>query len=152
MKSANELFEEGYNCAQAVFCAHCEEFGIDFETGLRLSSSFGGGMGRMREVCGALSGLFMLAGLASGYNAPNNDKLKEGHYAKIQELAGAFEAKFGSILCRDLLNLKVKKDIPTPTKRDENFYKTRPCTLFVEFTDELFKKEFIETLCKNKNT
>ncbi len=142
MKTAKELFEEGYNCAQAVFCAHCEEFGIDFETGLKLSSSFGGGMGRMREVCGALSGLFMLTGLASGYSVPNDDELKGKHYSKIQELAGAFEAEFGSILCRDLLNLKIKKDVPSPTKRDENFYKTRPCAAFVEFADKLFKKEF----------
>ncbi len=142
MKCAKELFEEGYNCAQAVFCAHCEEFGIDFETGLKLSSSFGGGMGRLREVCGALTALFMLAGLKNGYISPDNDKLKEEHYAKIQELASVFEAQFGSILCRELLDLKVKKDLPTPTKRDENFYKTRPCARFIEFADELYKKNF----------
>ena len=107
---------------------------------MKISSSFGGGMGRLREVCGALSGLFMLAGLKNGYILPNNDKLKEEHYAKIQELASIFEAEFGSILCRDLLDLKVKKDTPIPTKRDENFYKTRPCSRFIEFADELFKK------------
>ena len=142
MKSAKELFEEGYNCSQAVFCAHCEELGISFETGLKLSSSFGGGMGRLREVCGALSGLFMLIGLKNGYITPNDDSLKAEHYAKIQEMAGFFEAEFGSILCRDLLDLKVKKDLPTPTRRDENFYKTRPCAMFIEFADELFKNNF----------
>ncbi len=144
MKCARELFEEGYNCSQAVFCAHCEKFGIDFETGLKLSSSFGGGMGRLREVCGALSGLFMLAGLKNGYIAPDNDELKAEHYARIQELARVFECEFGSILCRDLLDLKDKKSSPTPTKRDENFYTTRPCVKFIEFADELFKNNFLD--------
>jgi len=141
MKEAKKLFEQGYNCAQSVFCAHCEKLGIDFETGLKLSSSFGGGMGRLREVCGAVSAMFMLIGLKSGYTTFDDDKIKEAHYAKVQELAKKFEDKFGTIICRELLNLSEKNSLPTPTKRTKEFYQERPCAKFVEFASELIKEE-----------
>lgn len=141
MTKAKELFEQGFNCAQSVFCTHCEKVGIDFETGLKLSSSFGGGMGRLREVCGAVSAMLMLIGLKEGYTSPNDDKIKEEHYAKVQSLAKEFEAKFGTIICRELLNLTEKNSTPTPSKRDEKYYQERPCAKFVEFASELIEKE-----------
>lgn len=129
MKSekTRELFRQGYNCAQSVFCAFADELGMDFETALKLSSSFGGGMGRLREVCGAVSAMFMIAGLKYGYTSNNDDKAKEKHYMLIQELAKKFKEKNSSIICRELLGLDIEHDIPTPEKRTEQYYATRPC-------------------------
>ena len=142
MGAAEELFKKGYNCAQSVFCAHCEKFGIDFETGLKLASSFGGGMGRLREVCGAVTAMFMLLGLKEGYTSFDDDTIKEKHYAKVQFLAKIFKDKFGSIICRELLNLKNNENSsPKPTERTEEFYKTRPCVQFIKFASELIGKE-----------
>ena len=78
-EKAESLFLEGYNCAQSVFCAFCDDLGIDFETALKMSSSFGGGMGRLREVCGVVSAMFMIAGLKYGYTEPNNTTVKAEH-------------------------------------------------------------------------
>ncbi len=141
-KSAEELFNEGYNCAQAVFCADCEKFGIDIETGAKLASAFGGGMGRMREVCGALSGLFMLLGLKEGYSDPKDNEGKKEVYSKVQQLAGEFKEEFGSIICKELLGMdeKAQCNDPNPTIRNEKFYKKRPCVDNVKFASELFKK------------
>ena len=141
-KTAEELFKDGYNCAQAVFLAHCEELGIDFETGAKLASPFGGGMGRMREVCGAVSGLFMLLGLKEGYCNPQNNEAKKELYSKVQELADKFKTEFGSIICKELLGLAPKSpcDDPNPTPRDEKFYKKRPCVDNVKFASELYEK------------
>ena len=126
-EKAVELFHTGYNCAQSVFCAFCEDFGMDFETGLKLSSSFGGGMGRLREVCGAVSAMFMIAGLKYGYSEPNNDVIKQAHYERIQSLADKFEEKHKTIICREILGLPKGKDTPVPSKRTKEYYQTRPC-------------------------
>ena len=141
--NAQELFKQGYNCAQSVFCAHCEKVGIDFETGLKLTSSFGGGMGRLREVCGGVSAMFMLVGLKKGYISPNDDAAKEKHYAKVQELAQKFEDKFGSIVCRNLLGLPDGKSEAKPSKRTEQYYQERPCEEFIKFASELIEKELL---------
>ena len=139
MEKADELFKKGYNCSQSVFCAHCEKVGMDFETGLKLTSSFGGGMGRLREVCGAVSAMFMLIGLKEGYTSFDNDEAKQKHYAKVQELAKKFKDQFGSIICRELLN--TSDTTPKPTKRTNEYYKTRPCEEFVKFASEIIEKE-----------
>ena len=131
-KIAGDLFLAGYNCAQAVFLAFSDVTGYDKETALRISSSFGGGMGRMREVCGALSGIFMVAGVLWGYTGTDDDAKKKEHYARIQTLAERFKEKHNTILCRELLS-GIKTDTsPIPTVRDEAYYKTRPCLRFVE--------------------
>lgn len=130
-KKAGELFRQGYNCAQSVFCAFADEVGMDFNTALKLSSSFGGGMGRLREVCGAVSAMFMIAGLKYGYTTPNNDTIKAEHYKRIQKLAEEFKKKNKTIICRELLGLDVKQDSPIPEKRTEQYYKSRPCEKLV---------------------
>lgn len=130
-KKAGELFRQGYNCAQSVFCAFADEVGMDFDTALKLSSSFGGGMGRLREVCGAVSAMFMIAGLKFGYTTPNNDTIKAEHYERIQKLAEEFKKKNKTIICRELLGLDVKQDSPIPEKRTEQYYKSRPCEKLV---------------------
>lgn len=137
-KKAEELFLSGYNCAQSVFCAFCEDFGIDFEVGLKMTSSMGGGMGRLREVCGAVSSMFLLVGLKRGYIENNNDEIKANHYKLIQDLADEFKNEFGSILCRNLLGEDRGSYIPD--KRTEEYYKTRPCAEFIKYAAKLTEK------------
>lgn len=138
-EKAMALFEEGYNCAQSVFLAFEDLHGIDRRKAAALSSSFGGGMGRLREVCGAVSGMFLAAGVLYGYDDPKAKEEKAEHYARIQELAAAFEAENGSIVCRELLGLSVKKQEPTPEERTEEYYKKRPCKELVGMAAELLE-------------
>ena len=128
---AKALFKEGYNCAQAVVSSFSDELEIDKETVLKLTSSFGGGMGRLREVCGAVSGMFMVAGLLKGYIDPKNNLAKTEHYKRIQELAVHFKEINGSIVCRELLGLSLKSESHTPQLRTEDYYKKRPCVKLV---------------------
>lgn len=137
---AMKLFEEGYNCAQSVFLAFEDLHGIDEKTAAALSSSFGGGMGRLREVCGAVSGMFMVAGVLYGYDDPKAREEKTEHYARIQELAGAFEKANGSIVCRELLGLSVKKEAPKPSERTAEYYKKRPCKELVGQAAEILEQ------------
>lgn len=125
-EKAKKLFKEGYNCAQSVFCAFADDLGIDFETALKLSSSFGGGMGRMREVCGAVSGMLMAAGLKFGYTSPVDKDVKAEHYARVQELAKEFIAKHDTMICRELLGVDAD-DNPVPSARTKEYYESRPC-------------------------
>ena len=125
------LFLEGANCAQAVFAAFADLFGMDEKLALRISSSFGGGIGRQREVCGAVSGMCMVAGALYGYDDLKDHAQKTAHYALIQELCGKFREMYGSIICRELLGAKRAESSPNPTPRDAEFYRTRPCARFV---------------------
>lgn len=125
-EKAKALFKSGYNCSQSVLGVFCEELGLDFNTAMKISSSFGGGMGRMREVCGAVSGMFMAAGLnySSSDNTPEN---KAKQYKIVQELAQKFKDKNGSIICRELLDGVETSNSPIPSDRTEEYYKKRPC-------------------------
>ena len=125
---AGELFLAGYNCSQSVVVAFCDLTGLSEEFSAKLSSSFGGGMGRMREVCGAVSGMLTVAGLLYGYGAPD-DAAKKAHYTLVQALAGQFRDEHGSIICREIL--KNPPSDPNPTPRTAEFYKTRPCARMV---------------------
>ena len=124
---AKHFFENGHNCAQAVFLAFSDLTGVERESALRLSSSFGGGMGRLREVCGAVSGMFMAAGLLYGTTDAATQEEKAAHYARIQVLAAAFREKHGTILCRELLGIDADGN-PTPDARTPKYYKNRPCS------------------------
>ena len=126
---AVELFVEGYNCAQAVAAAFGDLTGLDEKTAARMASCFGGGMGRMREVCGAVSGMLLAAGLLYGYDDPKATTEKRELYAQVQTMAGQFREELGSIVCRDLL--KNPPSDPNPTPRTEQFYKDRPCARMV---------------------
>ncbi|MHB1483788.1 MAG: C-GCAxxG-C-C family protein [Saccharofermentanales bacterium] len=136
-KKAMKLFKEGYNCSQSVVGAFCDDIGIDLETALKMSSSFGGGMGRLREVCGALTGVFIIAGIKYGYNDPQDDEAKAKHYQIIQDFAALFKDKNGSIICRELLDLQEGFDIPIPAKRTDEYYLTRPCIELVGYAAEI---------------
>ena len=126
---AAELFLNGYNCAQAVAIAFCDVTGLDKDFTARMASSFGGGMGRMREVCGAVSGMLMVAGLLYGYDTPGDDVSKKAHYARVQELAGQFRQEVGSIVCREIL--KNPPSDPNPSPRTAEYYAQRPCARMV---------------------
>lgn len=139
-KKAENLFKEGYSCAQSVFCAFSDELGIDFETALKLSSSFGGGMGRLREVCGAVSAMFMIVGLKYGYTSPTDKTAKTEHYERIQNLAQEFKNKNKTIICRELLGLDVQTDSPVPQDRTESYYQTRPCEMLVGDAAEIIAR------------
>jgi C_GCAxxG_C_C family probable redox protein len=125
---AEELFKEGYNCSQAVLIAFEDVHGLDRETAAKLASSFGGGLGRMREVCGAVSGMAMAAGLVYGYSDPKAKSEKSEHYALIQSLAKEFADINGSYICRELLAGVNNDTAPTPEARTEGYYKKRPCS------------------------
>ncbi len=126
-EKARALFREGYNCSQSVAAAFCEEMGMEKSRLLRLSSPFGGGMGRMREVCGAVSGMFLTAGAVYGYDVPGDLQVKKELYTRIQELAARYREENGSIICRELLGIEGKDCSPVPSERTEDYYKRRPC-------------------------
>ncbi len=126
-EKAEELFCRGYNCAQAAALAFADLFPFSEEILLRMISSFGGGMARLREVCGAVSAVFLTAGLLYGYSDPEDDEGKAAHYARIQELAARFEEVYGTIICRELLGLNTRHDPPQPSRRTAEFYASRPC-------------------------
>lgn len=133
VQKAVELFKSGCNCSQAVVCAYCDLFGVDEETAMRMSEGFGGGMGRMRLTCGAVSGMSMTAGLALSKGIAGDTVTRAKVYETVQKMAKAFEEKNGSITCSELLGVNLPKDNgAVPTKRDGAFYKKRPCAGCVE--------------------
>ena len=131
-QKAQELFKQGYNCSQAVFASCADIYGLtDEQLALRLSASFGGGMGRMRLVCGAASGMFLLAGLHNGSATPHDSEGKMANYAFVQQLAGEFKGKYGSLICAELLGLAPKPEEPKPAERTPQYYEKRPCAEMV---------------------
>ena len=140
VEKAGRLFKEGgYNCCQAVVLAYCDLFGMDEKTAAALSSGFGGGMGRMREVCGSVSGMVMLSGLLCPADNPSDKAGRTANYALVQEVAGEFRSINGSIICRELLGLDKKPtegqvESPGPSDRTAEYYKKRPCEELVRIS------------------
>lgn len=131
-EKAVALFKEGYNCAQAVFAAFSDVTGIDEKTSARLASSFGGGFGRQREVCGAVSGMVLALGAIEGYDSPTDNVAKKEQYSVVQRLMKQYADSNGSYICRELLGLQDKENSdPIPTPRNDSFYKKRPCAELV---------------------
>ena len=125
---ARQNFLSGCNCAQSVLCAFESECGLDHQTALKLASGFGAGMARMREVCGAVSGMFMAADLIFGPDDPTDKAAKDAHYAELQKLAAEFRKETGSVICRVMLGLeKSGPDDPVSEARTEAYYRKRPC-------------------------
>ena len=144
---AAELFLSGAVCAQAVFCAFCDLHGLDFETASRLSSSMGGGIGRLREVCGAFSGMAMTAGLLYGFSIPPEQGEKSEHYRRIQFLSSLFSERWGSIVCRDILAARIGESsvdtVHVPEERTKEYYSKRPCLEAVRLAARILD-EYIE--------
>ena len=126
---AAQLFLDGYNCAQAVLIAFGDVTGLDEKTSARMISAFGGGMGRLREVCGAVSGMFTVVSLLYGYDSPTDNTGKKETYQLVQQLAEQFRQRCGSIVCREIL--KNPPSDPVPSERTERYYASRPCVRMV---------------------
>ena len=139
---AAKLFYDGYNCAQAVTIAFADVTGLTTDFSATMASSFGGGMGRMREVCGAVSGMLLVAGILYGYKGNEGDDAKKAHYALVQNLAGQFREKVGSIVCRDILKNPPADPIPSP--RTEEYYKQRPCARMVFLAAQILDDYLLE--------
>ena len=139
VERAKELFHQGFNCSQAVFAACADIYGIEDETlALRLAASFGGGIGRMRQTCGAACGMFMLAGLENGSAIEGDAEGKKQNYALVQDLAAKFQAENGSLICSELLGIAPKPQEPTPEARTEAYYQKRPCVEMVASAVRIF--------------
>jgi len=141
---AVELFMRGYNCSQSVFASFCGDLNMDFEAALRMSSSFGAGMGRLREVCGAVTAMFMIAGIKYGYTDAADTEAKTEHYKLIQSLAEKFKSENKSIICRDLLGLAPGPDSPIPEARTADYYNNRPCAKIIGFTAKMIEELIID--------
>ena len=124
---AEELFRRGYNCSQSVFAAFADVVGMTEEEAAKLASPFGAGFGKLREVCGAVSGMTMVMGKVKGYSDPGDYEGKKALYAIIQKMCAEFEEKQGTLICREMLGLKKGEDIGEPAVRTEEYYRSRPC-------------------------
>jgi C_GCAxxG_C_C family probable redox protein len=144
VKRAVDFFEQGYNCSQAVFMAYSDKYGIDTQTAARLATSFGGGMGRLREVCGAVSGMFLVLGLEFPYIDTKDKASKNLNYKMVQKVANAFKTEMGSYVCADLLKIKHAPQNPVSAERNEAYYKSRPCTRCVALAAKLVGGEIVD--------
>jgi C_GCAxxG_C_C family probable redox protein len=150
---AKELFESGAQCAQAALGALCDVTRLSLDDALALSASFGGGIGRMREVCGALSGILMAIGLHFGRYSLGDEQTaanKDRHYRLTQYASAQFKRKVGSIFCYQLLDLPHAAQVPVSRPRTADFYQSRPCLgiilAAVQVFDELLEAEQNGTL------
>lgn len=132
VEKAVELFKSGYNCSQSVVAAFADMYGFTQEQALRMSASFGGGIGRMRQTCGAACGMFLLAGLEKGAVDGKDREGKAANYALVQQLAEEFRKRNGSMICAELLGLKKPEGSSMPEARTEQYYAKRPCAQMVE--------------------
>ena len=149
MKSeeAKTLFKKGANCAQSILGAYAKECGLEVDQAMRLASSFGAGMGRLREVCGAVSGMLMVIGLKEGYCDLTCKALKDQHYARVQALAAEFKSKAGSLICRELLGLPRGADAPVSEERTAEYYRKRPCAELVGLAAQMLE-DYLNANCK----
>lgn len=134
-EKAAQLFLRGYNCAQAVAVAFSDLTGLSPQLSAKMASSFGGGMGRLREVCGAVSGMLMVTSVLYGYDRPEDEQGKKVLYKLVQTLAGKFREQNGSIICRELLGNPPSD--PNPSSRTAEYYRQRPCAAMVYTAAEI---------------
>jgi len=141
VSTAITFFEEGYNCSQAVFMAYSDIYGIEKEIAAKLATSFDGGMGRLREVCGAVSGMFLILGLQYPFTDTKDKVAKNTNYKAVQRTANEFKSIMGSYVCADLLKIKHESQQPESSERTDAYYKTRPCARCVALAAEIVGKE-----------
>lgn len=140
VEQAVSTFEEGFTCAQSVFATYAELFGMDRETALKLSSPMGGGIGRMREVCGAVSAMALLAGLKEGNTDPANEEGKEQIYLLTRQMAEKFKKEHKTIICRELLGIHGMEKSARPSERTEEYYRERPCSRLVATASKIIEE------------
>lgn len=139
VEKAVSLFKKGYNCSQSVVAAFADLYGFTEEQALKMAASFGGGIGRMRQTCGAACGMFLLVGLDCGETVAENSKGKGHNYKVVQTLAERFKEENGSLVCAELLGLSSNVDSsPNPEERTDKYYKKRPCVMMVETAARIF--------------
>lgn len=138
IEKAVALFKSGYNCSQSVVAAFADMYGFTEEQAFHISASFGGGIGRMRQTCGAACGLFQLAGLEKCAVEGNDRASKAANYALVQELAAEFQKRNGSMICAELLGLKKPEGSSMPEARTEQYYAKRPCSRMVETAAQIW--------------
>lgn len=142
-EKAIELFKQGYNCAQSVFAAYADLYDIPEDFAFRLSASFGAGVGRMREVCGCVSGMSLIAGIKTGATEGTDHDTKAHNYAVVQEMAKKFKERGGgSIVCKDLLGIKSAEGSSVPSERTQEYYKKRPCVELVGIACDIIEETF----------
>lgn len=146
VQQAIAYFKAGYNCSQAVVGAFADLYGFTPEQAFKMAASFGGGIGRMRETCGAACGLFMVAGLETGATEGSDKEGKAANYTLVQELADEFKRRNGSLNCAELLGLKPKTEIvATPEERTDAYYAKRPCVKMVEEAARIWAEHLAKT-------
>lgn len=138
---ARELFLSGYNCAQSVVCAFAEEMGLAQDVAARLASGLGGGVGRLRETCGAVTGMALVYGMLRGYSEPGTHAGKTATYAAVQRMGGRFRAQAGSLCCRELLGLPGEDCSPKAEPRTPAYYQSRPCPDLVACAADILANE-----------
>jgi len=143
VSTATAYFEQGYNCSQSVFMAYSDIYGIEPEMAAKLATSFGGGMGRLREVCGAVSGMFLVLGMEYPFTDTKDKESKNTNYKAVQRTANEFKSVMGSYICADLLKLKHEPQNPESSERNKVYYKSRPCTRCVKLAAEIVGKELL---------
>lgn len=143
---AEELFRKGYNCSQTVFATFAEEMGMSITDAVKIAAPFGAGFGKLREVCGAVTGMCMVIGKLKGYTDPKDKDGKIATYKLVQDMCNEFKEKQGSYICREMLNLKEGEDLPEPAVRDENYYKSRPCVAACRLAASIVEK-YIKKWC-----
>lgn len=146
VEEAVKTFESGYTCAQSVFVTYADLFGLDRETALKLTSPMGGGIGRMREVCGAVSSMALLAGLKEGNTDPDNEQGKERIYLLTRQLADKFKDRHETIICRELLRMEGMEESAKPSERTEEYYHTRPCSRLVATAAKIIEEILLEDI------
>lgn len=141
---ARDLFMQGYSCSQAVLLAFRDVTGLDERTSLLVASGLGGGMGRLREVCGTCTAMFIVLGMTEGYTGANEREKKSALYGHIQELARRFAALHGSYICREILTKRQAGEGYVPSERTPEYYKQRPCAICVESAARILDDYFAE--------
>lgn len=145
-KAAEQYFTEGYNCTQSILMTFRDLLPEGSDILLRAGSPLGGGMGRLREVCGSVTGMFLILGALTGYDTPETGERKIELYSRVQELADRFEKRYGSIVCRDLLGLAAGHDSPVPETRTKAYYQKRPCKEIIGTAAEILSEYLSENM------
>ncbi|MCE5175384.1 MAG: C-GCAxxG-C-C family protein [Bacteroidales bacterium] len=145
IEQAVENFKNGYNCAQSVALAYADLFPVEVETIKQISAPFGGGMGRLREVCGAVTGAFMILGLEHPVTIPNDKPSKAANYTSVQRVGLQFKDQMGSYICADLLKIGRHPENPNPEDRNAEYYAKRSCAYCVAVAAEILGKELMQS-------
>ena len=144
VERTKDNFRQGYNCCQAVLLAYCDRYGIDKDLALKISCSFGGGMGRMKEVCGAVCAMAMIAGLETGNTDPRNIEANQDNYEMVRYLMNEFKKENGSIYCSELTSLEGNEVMTKVQERGGRYYKKKPCLEYLADAARILEKQFID--------